>query len=199
MHPHLTNRRLLTTTLAGIAAIAFLALVILSPLALRALARSFDLNWSNLSNVGQTYSAVSALLTALALGGVVISLLYQAKDVSTACSQAIRTSTLIFFAWNSSTKIICGLPGHPGVWQSQLTISTFACTFMFICGYRSGKASSFSAKCRQRWPERPPGNFLAERLDVNTGRQRGSNVCRQAEGGAWNLHALWMTSTEMLL
>ena len=91
MHPHLTNRRLLTTTLAGVAAIVFLTLVILSPLALRALARSFDLNWSNLSNVGQTYSAVSALLTALALGGVVISLLYQAKDVSTARSQAIRT------------------------------------------------------------------------------------------------------------
>ena len=91
MHPHLTNRRLLTITLAGIAAIAFLAAVILSPLALHALARSFDLNWSNLSDVGQTYSAVSALLTALALGGVVISLLYQAKDVSTARSQAIRT------------------------------------------------------------------------------------------------------------
>lgn len=91
MHPHLTNRRLLTMTLASIAALAFLAAVILSPLALHALARSFDLNWSNLSNVGQTYSAVSALLTALALGGVVISLLYQAKDVSTARSQAIRT------------------------------------------------------------------------------------------------------------
>ena len=91
MQPHLTNRRLRTITLASTAAIVFLALVILSPLELRALARSFDLNWSNLSNVGQTYGAVSALLTALALGGVVISLLYQAKDVSTARSQAIRT------------------------------------------------------------------------------------------------------------
>lgn len=91
MHPHLTNRRLLVITLAGIAAIAFLALVILSPLALRVLARSFDLNWSSLANIGQTYSAVSALLTALALGGVVISLFYQAKEVGATRSHAIRT------------------------------------------------------------------------------------------------------------
>ena len=91
MHPHLTNRRLLTITLAGIAAIAFLALVILSPLGLHALARSFDLNWSSLADIGQTYSAVSALLTTLALGGVVISLFYQAKEIGTARSHAIRT------------------------------------------------------------------------------------------------------------
>lgn len=91
MYPHFGNRQLFIAALAGIATVAFLALVVFSPLALRELVGSFDLNWSNLSNVGQTYSAVSALLTALALGGVVISLLYQAKDVSAARSQAIRT------------------------------------------------------------------------------------------------------------
>lgn len=74
-----------------IAAIAFLALIILSPFALRVLATSFGLDWSNLSNIGQTYDAVSALITALALGGVVISLLYQARDVGAARFQAIRT------------------------------------------------------------------------------------------------------------
>src|SRR5579862_4180541 len=73
-----------------IAVITFLGLVILSPLALRILASSFGLNWTSLSNVGQTYGAVSALITALALGGVVISLLYQVKDVTAARSQAIR-------------------------------------------------------------------------------------------------------------
>lgn len=204
MHPHLTNRRLFTITLAGIAAIAFLALVILSPLALRTLARSFDLNWSNLSNVGQTYSAVSALLTALALGGVAISLLYQAKDVSRKMSaprglKLYGPCTSTFFAWNSSTRTICGLPGRPGVWQFPLTMGTFADTSMFIYGYRSGKVSSCSAKCRQKWPGRPPENFLTERLDVNTGRRHGSGFCHPAEGGAWNSHASWMTSTEMLL
>jgi hypothetical protein len=74
------------------AAITFLGLVVLSPFALRALSISFGLNWSSLSNIGQTYGAVSALITALALGGVVISLLYQARDVSAARSQAIRTT-----------------------------------------------------------------------------------------------------------
>lgn len=74
-----------------VAAITFLAFVALSPLALRALVDAFGLNWNLLSNAGQTYGAVSALVTALALGGVAISLLYQAKDVSAARSQAIRT------------------------------------------------------------------------------------------------------------
>jgi hypothetical protein len=85
-----TPHRLLVTTGIAIVVIAFLALVILSPFALRVLATSFGLDWSNLSNIGQTYDAVSALITALALGGVVISLLYQARDVRAARSQAIR-------------------------------------------------------------------------------------------------------------
>jgi Family of unknown function (DUF6082) len=91
MRPNLNVRRLLMATGIVIASIVFLALVILSPLALRAVASPFGLNWSNLSDVGQTYGAVSALITALALGGVVISLLYQARDVSATRSQAIRT------------------------------------------------------------------------------------------------------------
>jgi hypothetical protein len=41
--------------------------------------------------IGQTYGAVSALLTALALAGVVISLLYQARDVRTSREQAMLT------------------------------------------------------------------------------------------------------------
>jgi Family of unknown function (DUF6082) len=83
--------RLLVIVSIVIASIAFLALVVLSPLALRVVASSFGVNWSDLSNIGQTYGAVSALITALALGGVVISLLYQARDVSASRSQAIRT------------------------------------------------------------------------------------------------------------
>jgi hypothetical protein len=91
MRSNLNVHRLLMAMGIIIASIAFLALVILSPLALRAVASPFGLNWSNLSNIGQTYGAVSALITALALVGVVISLLYQARDVSAARSQAIRT------------------------------------------------------------------------------------------------------------
>jgi Family of unknown function (DUF6082) len=71
-------------------AAGLLTLVIISPLALQRLAGISEINWMDLSNVGQTYGAVSALLAALALGGVVISLLYQARDVKTAREQASR-------------------------------------------------------------------------------------------------------------
>jgi hypothetical protein len=87
----LRHRRYFVAALAGTISVALIVLVAASPLALRELASSFDLNWSSLSNIGQTYGAVSALITGLALGGVAISLFYQAKDVSTTRSQAVRT------------------------------------------------------------------------------------------------------------
>ena len=91
MQSRLNARRSLIMVGLFMAVITFLVLVILSPFVLRAIATSSGLNWSSLSNVGQTYGAVSALITALALGGVVISLLYRARDVDAARSQAIRT------------------------------------------------------------------------------------------------------------
>ncbi|MQA26846.1 MAG: hypothetical protein GEU94_15610 [Micromonosporaceae bacterium] len=61
------------TLLATVAAI----MVLLSPLALPLLGDDGGTDWSLLSNIGQTYGAVSALLAALALGGVVGSLVLQ--------------------------------------------------------------------------------------------------------------------------
>jgi hypothetical protein len=63
----------------------------ISPIALQQLVRIHGVNWRRLSDVGQTYGAVCAFLTALALGGVVVSLLYQARDVKAAREQASRT------------------------------------------------------------------------------------------------------------
>jgi hypothetical protein len=60
-----------------VATVAFFAVVVLSPLALREFGTSTQANWSQLSNIGQTYGAVSALLTAMALVGVVASLLFR--------------------------------------------------------------------------------------------------------------------------
>jgi hypothetical protein len=84
----LPRRSVLTVTVA-LGLIAVLGLVIFSPLALEVLAHSRR-NWSQLSNIGQTFGAVSALLSSLALGGVVISLLYQARDSKTANEVANR-------------------------------------------------------------------------------------------------------------
>jgi hypothetical protein len=74
-----------------IIAIIILALIVFSPAALEQATKIHGVNWPLLSNIGQTYGAVSALLSALALGGVVASLLYQARDVRSASEQALRT------------------------------------------------------------------------------------------------------------
>jgi len=65
-------------------------LVVLSPLALAGIAR-FRSDWVQLSNIGQTYGAISAVLSALALGGIIASLLYQSRDSRIAHEQMTRT------------------------------------------------------------------------------------------------------------
>jgi hypothetical protein len=70
--------------------ITIVALVILSPLALAGIAH-FRSDWVQLSNIGQTYGAISAVLSALALGGILASLLYQARDTRIAHEQMSRT------------------------------------------------------------------------------------------------------------
>jgi hypothetical protein len=56
-------------------------LVVISPLALRAIALIPNISWPELSNIGQTYGAVSALLAALALVGVATSVLMQNREL----------------------------------------------------------------------------------------------------------------------
>jgi len=68
-----------------------LALVGFSPWSLRILAGVRGMNWSELSNIGQSYSAVAALLSALALIGVALSLITQNRDSRVAREQAIRS------------------------------------------------------------------------------------------------------------
>jgi hypothetical protein len=64
-------------------------LVVLSPIALASL-KSLNRDWSQLSNIGQTYGAISALISSLALGGVVVSLIYQARELRTSRNQTVR-------------------------------------------------------------------------------------------------------------
>jgi hypothetical protein len=76
-----------------IALIAIVGLVVLSPFALATLDH-FRNDWQQLSDIGQTYGAVSAILSSLALGGVVASLLYQARSNRNAYEQIVRTLQL---------------------------------------------------------------------------------------------------------
>jgi hypothetical protein len=61
-------------------AVAILALITLSPLALEFIAARGRVDWTKLGNVGQAYGAISAILSALALVAVSISLALQAKE-----------------------------------------------------------------------------------------------------------------------
>jgi hypothetical protein len=71
--------------------LAALALVLASPLALTRLDEGAgDRDWRRLSEIGQTYGAVSALLSALALGGVLVSLLLQRQSARLDREQAQR-------------------------------------------------------------------------------------------------------------
>ena len=83
-------RRGLLAALLTTVCIAIIAMVILSPFALTML-KHLNRNWGELSNIGQTYGAISALISSLALGGVIVSLLYQARDGRTAREQSMRS------------------------------------------------------------------------------------------------------------
>ena len=82
-------RRSFPVALLTVGLIAIIGLVVLSPFALTGLAH-FKINWLQLSNIGQTYGAVSALLSSFALVGVAISLLYQSRDNQNAREQTTR-------------------------------------------------------------------------------------------------------------
>jgi ABC-type multidrug transport system fused ATPase/permease subunit len=66
-------------------------LVVASPWALRALDRNGDaINWNRLSEIGATYGAVSAIIVAIALLGVVAALVIQSREAKAARKNAQR-------------------------------------------------------------------------------------------------------------
>jgi hypothetical protein len=84
-------KRTVTATVLILLVVATITLVVLSPWGLRILAGARGMNWPELSNIGQSYSAAAALLSALALIGVALSLLAQNRDSRVALEQAIRS------------------------------------------------------------------------------------------------------------
>lgn len=84
-----SKRAVLVSALVAVV-IAVLALVVISPLALRQLASLHGVQWSQLSTIGQTYGAASALLTGLALIGVVGSMVFQVRAIRVSQEQATR-------------------------------------------------------------------------------------------------------------
>ena len=71
-------------------AVAVVVVILLSPLLLRQLGRIGGVDWVRLSYIGQTYGAASATLSALAVGGVAISLFLQARQARATNIQMVR-------------------------------------------------------------------------------------------------------------
>ncbi|MGH4017200.1 MAG: DUF6082 family protein [Pseudonocardiaceae bacterium] len=65
-------------------------LVIVSPWALSALDNVGGADWNQLSKVGATYGAISAVIAAIALFGVVASLVIQTREAKAAREQGLR-------------------------------------------------------------------------------------------------------------
>ena len=74
-------------------AVAILALVAFSPWALRGLSDIHGMNWSQLSNVGQAYTAAATLLSSFALAGVILSLIMQNQEARVSREQTIRSTS----------------------------------------------------------------------------------------------------------
>jgi hypothetical protein len=71
-----------------------LTLVLLSPLLMREIGAVRGMDWTRLSEIGQTYGAASAILSALALGGIAISLFVQARQTRAQQLQTVRAFQL---------------------------------------------------------------------------------------------------------
>jgi hypothetical protein len=109
-------RRAVRIGIVTIAVIVLLGLVIVSPLALKELGLLHGMNWFQLSSIGQTYGAASALLTGLALIGVVGSMIYQARAIQSTVEQSSREHhfRLVEMAMND--------PLYQLAWGSELAI-----------------------------------------------------------------------------
>jgi hypothetical protein len=70
--------------------IGLMLLVLASPFVLVLVNRIVKVNWTVLSNIGQAYGLVSALVSAIALSGVAFSLILQRKQTDIAQLQTLR-------------------------------------------------------------------------------------------------------------
>lgn len=87
----LPARRLAFPLLVGFAILGTAVITLLSPFFLASLATAYEVEWEELSWIGQTYGAASALLSAFALLGVGISILLQDRESRRARHDSARS------------------------------------------------------------------------------------------------------------
>lgn len=84
-------RRISRTVGLVAAAAAALTVVLLSPLALEEISSSKGVDWNRLSDIGAAYGFTSAIVSALALAGVAVSLIVQNRQARAEQVQGIRS------------------------------------------------------------------------------------------------------------
>ncbi|WP_408995451.1 DUF6082 family protein [Streptomyces caniscabiei] len=101
--------KLVTWILTGVAAAVVIAL---TPWVLQAAAPASK-DWQRLSDISQTYGALSVLFSAAALVGVAASLAHQARQTQIANDEAQRAShrELVLAAINDADLVVCYEPG----------------------------------------------------------------------------------------
>ncbi|MCX4588684.1 DUF6082 family protein [Streptomyces sp. NBC_01549] len=95
----------------GSLGIAVVALILATPFALDFLAPK-DLDWGLLSNISQTYGAVSVFVSAAALIGVALSLVYQARQTHIQNEEAHRSAhrELVLLTLSDPAYQVCWEP-----------------------------------------------------------------------------------------
>lgn len=146
------TRRSLLTAFITIILMAIVGLVIMSPFALAGIAH-FRSDWGQLSNIGQTYGAISAILSALALGGILASLLYQGRD-SRIHEQMTRTFQFELIKLELEDPSLLAATGAP--WGVDIPPDSASLRqFLYV----------------QMWVSYLAGNYVTGQLSKSTARQ----------------------------
>ncbi|MFJ6784961.1 DUF6082 family protein [Streptomyces yangpuensis] len=91
--------------MSGLLGLGLLGLIGVTPFVLAAVAPA-SADWGKLGDISQAYGAVSVVLSAIALAGVALSLLYQVRLARTSSEQAIRESHLQLAALALSDPVL---------------------------------------------------------------------------------------------
>ena len=85
---------MVTWAIPNLLILALIAIATGSPFALDLLHRHVHADWVSLSNVGQSYGAIGAVISATALVGVASSLVMQARQINIARLQGARETQI---------------------------------------------------------------------------------------------------------
>lgn len=88
--------------------VAVLAIIVATPFILSALAPK-DQDWGRLSDISQTYGALSVIVSAAALVGVVLSIAYQARQTRIQNEESHRSAhrDLLLLVLSNPTYLVC--------------------------------------------------------------------------------------------